>query len=98
MATNFKINISRNGDTLYLNLRGDFDGSSAWELLNDMNDKGNNMRRIFIDTNGLKHVHPFGQAIFEKQLPAVKRYKRTIILVGKHAKSIDPDYLSKPGW
>ena len=34
MASNFKIFIHRNDDNLHLRLMGDFDGSSAFELIN----------------------------------------------------------------
>lgn len=39
MAHNFKINIHRTIDNLYLRLMGDFDGSSAFELFNALKDK-----------------------------------------------------------
>jgi hypothetical protein len=90
MAANFRIKTARVKDVLRLNLTGDFDGSSAWVLLNDMADMGANTRFIFIDTNGLKEVHPFGKAIFEKQIPSVKKSYTTLIFLGKHANRIAP--------
>jgi hypothetical protein len=53
MAVNFKIRTSRAGDALHLNLAGDFDGSSAWKLLNIMADNGLDTRRFIIDTTDL---------------------------------------------
>jgi hypothetical protein len=38
MATNFKISSHRTESKLHLNLAGDFDGSSAFELLNMLKD------------------------------------------------------------
>lgn len=93
MAANFKIKTSHVGDALYLSLAGNFDGSSAWVLLNNMTDNGSDTRRIFIDTNGLNDVHPFGQAIFENQLPSAGKSDRTIILIGRHAKKIAPTHV-----
>jgi hypothetical protein len=90
MAANFRIKTARVKDVLRLNLTGDFDGSSAWVLLNDMADMGADTRCIFIDTNGLKEVHPFGKAIFEKQIPSVKKSYTTLIFLGKHAGRIAP--------
>jgi hypothetical protein len=90
MAVNFKIKTSHDGNGLHLNLAGDFDGSSAWELLNNIVDDGGNIRRIFINTNGLKEVHPFGKAIFEKQLQSAKKSYTTLIFLGKNAKRIVP--------
>jgi len=34
MAANFRISVHRSSDSLHMKLMGDFDGSSAWELLN----------------------------------------------------------------
>jgi len=90
MASNFKIKTARVNDVLHLNLAGDFDGSSAWVLLNNMADMGADTRCIFIDTNGLKEVHPFGKAIFENQISSVKKTYTTLIFLGKHAKKIAP--------
>ena len=39
MASNFKISVHRNSDSLDLKLMGDFDGTSACELLNVMMEK-----------------------------------------------------------
>ena len=89
MATNFKIKAYRVGDELHINLTGDFDGSSAWELLNDMNEKVDvNVRRILVDTNGLKNVHPFGRMILQKQMPLKRRFHRKIVFLGRNADKI----------
>lgn len=93
MAVNFRIKTSHVGDDLHINLSGDFDGSSACELLNNLEDNSGNIRRIFIDTTGLKDVHPFGQAIFENQLPSAGKFDRKIMLIGKYAKKIAPAYI-----
>jgi hypothetical protein len=90
MAVNFKIKTSHDGDALHLKLAGDFDGSSAWVLLNNIADDGVKIRRIFINTNGLKEVHPFGKAIFEKQIRSIKKSFITLIFLGKHAERIAP--------
>jgi len=60
MALNFKININRTNDNLYIRLMGDFDGSSAWELINAISENLNNSKFIQIDTGKLKKVYPFG--------------------------------------
>jgi len=90
MAANFRINTSRIGKDLHLNLNGDFDGSSAWELLNNMADLSGSMRCIFIHTNGLKKVHPFGQAIFESHFSSGRKSDINIILVGADMQKVLP--------
>jgi len=89
MAANFKIRTSKTGEELYLYLMGDFDGSSAWELLNDMIEKSrDNTSRILINTDGLKKVHPFGKAVFINQLSNVRRLNKDIFFLGRYADKI----------
>lgn len=64
MASNFIIHhIVKNGD-LYIELRGDFDGSSAMQLLNELVNRRAGMEKIFINTDGLKDIHHFGKSVF----------------------------------
>jgi hypothetical protein len=60
MARNFNIYSFKTRDSLHLKLAGDFDGSSAHELINVLLDHSRDCFDIFIDTDGLKSVHPFG--------------------------------------
>ena len=48
MAQNFKISIHRTIDNLYIRLMGDFDGNSAWELINAIRE---NLEQLQIYTN-----------------------------------------------
>jgi hypothetical protein len=49
MANNFKILKKRTECNLYLNLAGDFDGSSAFELLNMLKENLENTAHVRID-------------------------------------------------
>jgi len=60
MANNFKFLAIRIKDRIRLNLYGDFDGSSAWELLNILKNCSYGSYHIRIDTNNLSTIHPFG--------------------------------------
>ncbi len=66
MASNFKISLNRNNNSLHLNLMGDFDGSSAFELINTLKEHNGNSVKIFINTGGLSSLHPFGLDVFQK--------------------------------
>ena len=46
MASNFKVLVHKNSDTLHLKLMGDFDGSSACEILHIMQKKGKKVCKI----------------------------------------------------
>ena len=66
MASNFQITSNRLEDSIHLNLYGDFDGSSAHELLNLLKNNSDDTLKIYIQTDGLKHIYPFGLNTFFK--------------------------------
>ena len=82
MASNFHIISYKNRDSLYLRLSGDFDGGSAHELINTLTKNGNSFWDIFIDTNNLKTIHPFGRDVFQKNLSSIKKQLKNLIIVG----------------
>jgi ABC-type transporter Mla MlaB component len=90
MAHNFKISIHRTIDNLYIRLTGDFDGSSAWELINAIKENLNNLKIIKIDTSKLKKVYPFGQAVFKSNLSNVKDTRICIQFSNPNALRIAP--------
>ena len=90
MASNFKFFSYPTGDSLHLELFGDFDGSSARELINALVDYGTDFFQIFIDTNNLKAVHPFGRKVFLKSFSNISKQAGNIIFIGKHKQNIDP--------
>jgi hypothetical protein len=55
MESNFQIFSFKTKDTLHLKLDGDFDGSSAHELINTLIAHSNGLWEIFIDTNNPKN-------------------------------------------
>ena len=82
MASNFNIISYKSRDNLYLRLSGDFDGASAHELINALIEHGTGFWDIFIDTNSLKTVHPFGKDVFQKNLSSIKKQLKNLIIVG----------------
>jgi len=66
MALNFKIVHHQRGNELQLELMGDFDGSSAYELINSLEAHNRKAVRVFINTSNLSSIHPFGMAVFKK--------------------------------
>ena len=65
MASDFQIFSYETRDSLHLKLAGDFDGTSAFELLETLKKYGSGFYQIFIDTNDLKTIHPFGREVFQ---------------------------------
>jgi hypothetical protein len=88
MATNFRIFIYRNSDNLHLQLIGDFDGSSAYAVINALKENAKGIRHIFIHTGGLAHIHPFGRGVFEKESHNLKRRFIDVVFTGENAKQI----------
>ena len=83
MASNFQIYSYKTRDSLHLKLNGDFDGNSAYELINILDEAGTGVWEIFIDTNGLKTVHPFGRTVFEKSFSILNKKLSNLIFIGE---------------
>jgi len=87
MASNFKIFIHRKNGTLQLKLMGDFDGSSAFELINVLKDHCSKVGKIVINTGGLASVHPFGLGVFQNN-SVIKQLSRALTFTGKYGNTI----------
>ena len=85
MAHNFKISTHQTTENLNINLLGDFDGSSAFELINLLKDNLNSAKRIFIDTNNLKRIYPFGREVFSRNFSKLRDHRIRIQIVGSNA-------------
>lgn len=90
MASNFKILMNQSGESLNLKLSGDFDGTSAFELLHVLKEKGHGVQRVIIDTNSLSKVHPFGQGILEKRLSELGSDGQKLLFTGDKADLVSP--------
>jgi hypothetical protein len=92
MAQNFKISIHRKIDNLSIRLMGDFDGNSAWELINAIKENRNNSKFIQIDTSKLKKVYPFGREVLKSNFFTVTNERIRIRFSGPNALRIAPQY------
>jgi hypothetical protein len=90
MAHNFKMIIHRRTDKLTIRLAGDFDGSSAWELIHAIRENLHNLRLVKIDTGELKMVYPFGREVFRNNILHVKNARIRIQFSGPNAPQIAP--------
>jgi hypothetical protein len=84
MASNFKLFSHETKEALHLKLYGDFDGTSAHELLNALKNYTSTFYQIFIDTEDLNTIHPFGRDIFQYHLRALRNRLNCFIFIGKH--------------
>jgi len=88
MAPNFQITFNRFDNNIHLKLYGDFDGTSAHELINLLKDKSHGKLKIYIHTDGLKHIHPFGLNTFLKGFRILNGCADRIVFTGKKARNL----------
>ena len=91
MASNFQIFSFKTSDYLHLKLTGDFDGSSAYEVINTLTKHGKDLYGVFIDTDDLKSIHPYGREVFLKRFSALKKQFHSITFVGRNGHKIAAD-------
>ena len=91
MASNFRISTHRNSESLHLKLLGDFDGSSAFELINVLKKNWNGAYRVFVHTDSLKDINSVGCDTFQHNLSDLKGHSMRIFFTGKNAGYIAPE-------
>ena len=76
MAKNFHVSARKLGSqSLALQLFGDFDASSACELINILDDGVKTSSKVAIDTDGLRTINAFGLDVF---LPRMSKLNNTL--------------------
>jgi len=90
MASNFTMRFQRKNGNLHINLRGDFDGSSACILFNALKRNYDDSSRIFVETRGLREVSPFGRDTLQSNLSELKRSSGKIFFDGSKSANIVP--------
>ena len=96
MASNFGIAVGRNIDGFGLQLAGDFDGTSAYELIYAIKKLPDNILRISIHTNGLKNISPFGLDVFHRNMSPLDGQFRKIVFTGNRASQLSQGNSSLP--
>ena len=89
MATNFKISVSRNDKYLHLILKGDFDGTSAHELLDVLKKRSARTSRVFIHTGNLRDIHPFGLQVLRSNVTVLKGRAVDLVFQGENASQFE---------
>jgi anti-anti-sigma regulatory factor len=89
MASTFKIILHNENNCIHFKLYGDFDGSSALELINSLGEDKMRLHEIIIDTNNLTIVHSFGREVFKKNIKALKRRCHNLIFIGKNKRYLE---------
>jgi hypothetical protein len=90
MASNFRISTHRNSENLHLKLIGDFDGSSACQLLDVLKKTSNSVYKIIIHTSSLNAIYPFGRDTFHRNLRDLNAPSIRLLFTGENANQISP--------
>lgn len=85
MASNFGISVYRYKKTIQLGLSGDFDGSSALQILSLMRNCLKETVKIFINTDYISRIDPLGLNIFRYNLGSLDRHRKQFVFTGEKA-------------
>jgi stage II sporulation protein AA (anti-sigma F factor antagonist) len=92
MAKNFHMLTKRNKNrSLSIRLSGDFDGSSACELINSLTKIAGKNTRVSIDTNGLRTVDTFGLTVLRPELHMGNNTGPAIEVTGRFRTVFQPE-------
>lgn len=88
MAKNFRVytkEISK--QSLALQLFGDFDATSACELIDILDDVVKQNDKVAIDTSGLKTINAFGLDVFLPRMSRLTRKLTDIQVTGRYSEA-----------
>jgi hypothetical protein len=88
MASNFEIAVVRSSNVPVLKLEGDFDATSAYELIYAIKKLPEEANRIEIHTNGLKSVFPFGVEVFHRYMRSLNGHSARIAFTGNRVSEL----------
>ena len=81
VASNFKISTRQNKRAIFMALSGDFDDSSACELIRTLRSQAGKAAKIYIDTSSLSLIDPFGLRVFQKDC-VIYNLKERLAFIG----------------
>ncbi len=90
MSTDFQIEVKKSNGNLHVSPRGVFDGNSAWELVNLLDEQYDGKGRVIIDTHNLRDMCPFGCSTFRCHLNQKKLPSNRIYFKGEKGYEIAP--------
>ena len=91
MSANFQVVVKKSNGNLHIHPSGDFDGSSAWELVSLLQDKYDGNGQVIIETNNLLEICPFGCSTFQYQLNLSRVPADRLAFKGKRGREIAPE-------
>lgn len=87
MASNFKLFLNETKGSIHVKMCGDFDGTSAHELITTIQNQATKSNQVYIHTGELSNIYSFGREVFQNNLRFIKKQQNKIEFVGKHQNS-----------
>ena len=84
MSSKFRIVASLESDALHLQMRGEFDGSAACDLIRRLEEGRSTAPQVRVDTSDLSSIHPFGKTVFEHRIRRLSQTTPGLFFVGKN--------------
>lgn len=88
MAANFEISISEKSDCFSLKLNGDFDVTSAYELIYALKKLPEDTAKIIVNTNGLKKIQSSGLDVLSGYINSFDGLSARIVLTGNNSNQL----------
>jgi hypothetical protein len=88
----FGISVDKHRGGFKLKLEGDFDASSAYELIHAIRKLPEDTGNVSICTNGLNNIYPFGVDVFHKFFKSPDGQSTKIAFIGNNAKQLSLEY------
>ena len=88
MAANFGITVDKTSAGIGLKLAGDFDATSAYELMYAIKKLPYDTAKLYIYTNGLNTINPFGLDIFHTFMRSLNGQSTKIVFTGRNASKL----------
>jgi hypothetical protein len=90
MENNFTMDTQRQDKNIHIDMKGTFDGASAFALIHEIGDGiYDATNNIYVETNEISKVYPFGKAILDSNLP--KKCRKCVHFSGAMADRIAPE-------
>lgn len=90
MGIDFNVEYRVSNGNLHVTPRGALDGSSAWELINLLHEKYSGQGRVFIETEHLREICPFGSSAFQRGLNPGRLPPDRMVFKGENGFKIAP--------
>jgi hypothetical protein len=91
MSTNFQVAFKTHNGNLHVHPSGDFDGSSAFQLIRLLDQKYDGKGEVVIDTRKLRNVFPFGSNTFQGNLNLSRIPKDRLSFSGEKGYDLAPE-------